>query len=299
MGNEHGYAVSSLKRLMNYKNAIDRLRAVVPDAMDDLLAGKLRLSLADTVVLSHRQADEIINVINSIADKRIKVVSIFPDRQNIADNHAKIRRQAKPEDVGAPKEQRWYRIGKQCLEERQPGMTRLCQTSHRIGLKYDYAESSVRMFADYAKAIDTLQVKAPEVVPDILADKYQLSLANTAALSRKNPEEIRRIIRFLSAPANNMKEIFPGVPKKPKAKKNARQTVKDVPAYDPDSHVIGLVYTIPSWISQIDSAFKTTDFGSITIKAHRRLINVLAELKEITETMLNIMTEEPSNEGKE
>ena len=285
IGNKYGYAVSSLKRLMDYKNAADRLRAIVPEATADILAGKLKLSLANTIALSHKQTSEIIHVIDSLSSGNVAVSSLI-----------RTRRQAHPGDGGIPKEQRWYQIGKQFQEERQPGMASLHQTSQRIGLEYDYAESSVRMFADYAKAIDQLQLKAPEIVPDILSGKLRLSLVNTSTLSRKSPEEIRRIVQFLANPGNKVKDIFPGASKKPKTKKQA--TIKDLPAYDPDSHVIGLSYTIPSWVSQIDSAFRTTDFGRITIKAHRRLVNALKELKDITETMLTIMMEEPSDERK-
>ena len=128
IGNEYGYAVSSLKRLINYKNSIDRLRAIVPEAVPDILSGKLRLALANTIELSHRPTDEIIRIIDSLADGRIKVTAIFPERRN---SRTGMRQQAKPSDVDAPKEQRWYRIGKQFLEERQPGMSGMYQTSQR------------------------------------------------------------------------------------------------------------------------------------------------------------------------
>ena len=295
IGNEYGYAVSSLKRLINYKNSIDRLRAIVPEAIPDILSGKLRLALANTIELSHRPVDEIASIIDSLADERTKVTAIFPERRN---SRAETRQQTKPNDVGNPKEQRWYRIGKQFLEERQPGMSGMYQTSQRIGLQHNYSEASVRMFADFASAIDKLRIKAPEVVPDILAGKFQLSVVNTTTLSRKSPEEIRHIVLRLADPANKVKEIFSASPKK--EKKNARQTtVKDVPAYDPDSHVIGLAYTIPSWVSQIDNAFRTTDFGTISVKAHRGLTNALGDLKDIAETMINIMMEEPRDESEE
>jgi len=299
IGHKYGYAVSSLKRLMDYKNAIDRLRAVVPEAVPDILAGKRRLSLANAISLSHRPAEEIINVMDSLDDEGTKVTLIFPSRNNTAGNNVRTRRQIQPDEGDTSKEQRWYRIGKQCLEEREAGRTGLCRTSRQIGLEHDYAESSVRMFADYAKAIDLLQSKAPVVVPDILGGRLRLSLVNTATLSRKSPEEILRIAQFLSEPSNSVKEVFPGASHKPKEKKNAgHATVKDMPAYDPDAHVIGLAYTIPNWVSQIDNAFRITDFGTITVKAHRRLVSALDALKNIAETMLNILMEEPRDESK-
>ena len=63
-------------------------------------------------------------------------------------------------------------------------------------------------------------------------------------------------------------------------------SIKDMPAYDPDSDISGLSLTIPSWITLITRTMKKTDLAAITWVGRQKLIFSLNSLREETEKFL-------------
>lgn len=79
------------------------------------------------------------------------------------------------------------------------------------------------------------------------------------------------------------------------SKKNAemmsgKTSVKDMPQFDPDSEVVGLTLTIPSWARSIERVINKTDFEAISDTAKNNLLKVtldislqIERLKEVVE----------------
>jgi hypothetical protein len=94
VGKEFGYVYPSLKRLVNYANAIDRIHKILPDIASDILNGKSRLSLPDTIILSKMDFPDICNIIERLANEKTTAKTIFEEQAATC---------KKPERRGRPK----------------------------------------------------------------------------------------------------------------------------------------------------------------------------------------------------
>jgi len=150
-------------------------------------------------------------------------------------------------------------------------------TARKIGLEENISHTSVEKYGDYSRAINKLKEKTPEIVPQILSGQYKLSHNNTVALSKMKPEEIKIITDRLKSqdrryiPFRAAKSIID-------EESESTGTVKDMPAFDPDSEITGLTLTIPSWESSIERVMNCTDFNVASQKAKEKLCSVLDSL---------------------
>jgi len=81
MSHDFGYVHSSLKRLVNYANSIDRIQSILPDIALEILNGQTRLSLADTIMLAKMEFKEIRNIIERVACEKTPVSKIISDQK--------------------------------------------------------------------------------------------------------------------------------------------------------------------------------------------------------------------------
>ena len=58
-------------------------------------------------------------------------------------------------------------------------------------------------------------------------------------------------------------------------------TVKDLPSYDPDSPILSLCYTMPSWVGTLENVFMRVSFDEISNEAKHKL---KMELKTLLDT---------------
>jgi len=200
------------------------------------------------------------------------------------------------------KECRKYLIGKICERERA---SRFAEETiealyERIGLEFGYSSRSMQHIISYARAVDHFYKTAPDIALSVLAGKIQrLSSENIIILSKMEVSDVRIIIERLSSVKTSVEIILKEQMQmkkrgRPKQKSHGlpRKSVKDTPPDDPDSQIMALVYTIPSWISAVENNFMNTNFDRVSLSAHRRLINELNELKETAATMILILRDE-------
>ena len=94
IGQDFGYVHPSLKRLVNYANSIDYLQRILPDIALDILNGKTRLSLPDTIILAKMEFPEICSIIERISCEKTPVSVIINEQKEL---------RKKPEKRGRPK----------------------------------------------------------------------------------------------------------------------------------------------------------------------------------------------------
>jgi hypothetical protein len=212
----------------------------------------------------------------------------------------------KMEDVkklfdNVPDKCRYFLVGKLCLAERDRYPNELiCDIYNRTSKEFGYSENGVRRYVLFAKAIDHLQIIAPEAVPGIIEGTARISIKNAIMLSKKSREEILKITDQLTDASLMLNNIFPEhmsctLDKRRKKRLSKQQepliTVKDTPEYDPDAQVSSLSYTIPSWLSAIDNVFMNTDFKQISPNARYRLRKELVLLIETSGAIFDIIKE--------
>lgn len=174
-----------------------------------------------------------------------------------------------------------------------PSKTR---TATEIAKKYSIARISVEKYGVFARALDKNGGKEPALVSKILSGKYKISHNGVLELSELPAEEVRRMNRNLDR--SNPDFVRYKKPRKESQKiRKSTQTdepaasVKDMPAYDPDSEITGLTLTIPSWVSSISRVETATDFSLISVMAKERLENALSSLQNSSLHMLSLLRE--------
>ena len=96
LGREFGYARSSVDRFVSFAKAIDYLQSVAPELVKKILEGNIRLSMENTILLSHKETSEIFRISEHLSDKRVKVSDVFPCEVS------KARKKSKPKKIAAP-----------------------------------------------------------------------------------------------------------------------------------------------------------------------------------------------------
>jgi hypothetical protein len=124
------------------------------------------------------------------------------------------------------------------------------RTVEKLGGEYRVSGKTVKKYGSYARAIDKLSQKEPELISNILTGEVKISQDDIRALSKRYSATINDVKNKLKNKENNfinysnIRKVIP--PQKEKI------TVKDMPAYDPDAEISSLTLTIPSWISSIE-----------------------------------------------
>lgn len=157
-------------------------------------------------------------------------------------------------------------------------------TAERIGNEYNIARATVRKYAHYAKTIDNLAKKDPELIPKVLTGRVKISYDKIAELSKKDSKTVSNVNSKLID--NNSNFISYSDSRKIIPQKKEKITVKDMPAYDPDSEISSLAFTVPSWISSINRVLSVTDFDKVSDSAKRKLQDELKNLDFTANAML-------------
>jgi len=204
------------------------------------------------------------------------------------------------------KECRWYLMGR--ISERAKLYRRHNETIEQLltrhGQELGCTEPTLRRFVRYSIAIDYLQAAEPAIAAEIISGKLRMSVENLICLANRPCAEIPNIVERIKSGEEKLYEIFPeaaaryGMPSgERQEKRSIGITVKDKPKYDPDAQVMGLAYTIPSWVSAINRVMVSDNFRVISKNTLKKLFKELSVLKETVEIMIKHITK--NNAGKE
>ncbi len=166
------------------------------------------------------------------------------------------------------------------------------RTAQRIGEDNHISGGSVEKYAAYAKAVDEIEEKNPEMAASILAGKYRVSHRNVmelAKLSSEKIEKVRQRIEDLQRPMGQYRQIraiLQTSEDKNKERDALSVTVKDMPKFDPDAEMVGLSLTVPSWTSSLERMC-LKDLSNVTEKAKQNMAKNLNELKQQIDKLLN------------
>ena len=120
----------------------------------------------------------------------------------------------------------------------------------------------------------------------------------TNQLIRQNSSVCRSqdILDALSSNRDYDKESIAARERRKAAQAALQPSVKDMPAFDPDSEVASLSLTIPTWSSSIDRVFNNTDLQIISEKARSQLKTELMALRYSVDLVLLAIEEATNNE---
>ena len=171
------------------------------------------------------------------------------------------------------------------------------RTSQRIGDEYHLAHGTVEKYGTYSKAIDAIARKDPTMLPRILSGRYKISHNNIMALSRMDPQEVRKFGKQMKAMKKSGTFVPYGVIRRQLRQVSAeppvqlQTAIKNTPDFDPDAEITGLTLTIPSWASSIRRTRSHTDLSKVSLKARMNLEHVLFNLQATIEELLRAIKE--------
>ena len=96
MGSIFGYTNTSLKKVVNYTNSVDRIHKFLPDIAAEILNGKIRISAIDTIALAKLDFAEIADVITRISNEKTLAKIIINEQKAL---RKKTKRRGRPKRI--------------------------------------------------------------------------------------------------------------------------------------------------------------------------------------------------------
>lgn len=183
------------------------------------------------------------------------------------------------------------------------------QTAIELGKEYHISHNTVYKYGIYARHIDIIWDKEPEIVRKIFSGKLKISHENVIELARLPKGNIRTLNEHLSKSGiehigySDMRHELQW--KRISAATNPAQRrekpptpdfeIKKQPKYDPDAEISSLSLTIPSWVGTIKRVCDNTNFPEISQTAQDKLLRQLHLLYEAVQPLLDQLREENHN----
>ena len=170
-------------------------------------------------------------------------------------------------------------------------------TSAQVASEVGTTRSIVQVGGDYADAMDKIRAKDPELFDSFIRDEIPFgfnTVIGMAKLSRKKIDDMVMNRLFYLDKEASKKNV-----KKEKTKEDEvrlKTGIKEMPAYDPDREINGLLYTIPTWVAQIFMTERKAQMDLVTDKAKNNLRTALKFLKDRVEIALGHLNENDSDD---
>ncbi len=174
------------------------------------------------------------------------------------------------------------------------------RTASRIADEYHISHGTVEKYAIYSRALDEVQRKEPALVPGILSGKIKLSHENLVDLSKLPASEISKFRRKVDNGDTSYMNFYKtrrALPSRQRGhvEEEPLPEIKNMPVYNADSEVEGIILTIPSWTSSIVRTQGKADFAQISQKSKDKLKDALIELSSTINGFLESMSNEEAN----
>lgn len=163
------------------------------------------------------------------------------------------------------------------------------RTAQKIAAENSISTGTVQKYSIYSRALEEIGQKTPELLPLIFSGQYKISHDNVVELSRRSPEEIRKVWKRIEkdqAPFVQYKKSRAEIRGEHDYRPEDIPEIKKTPAFDPDAEVTGLTLTIPSWISSMERVRENTDMKIISAKARSGLVEALTLLNDAIRQMI-------------
>ncbi|MBR1810029.1 MAG: hypothetical protein IJ766_00055 [Clostridia bacterium] len=168
------------------------------------------------------------------------------------------------------------------------------RTATKIATENNISIGTVQKYGIYARALEEIRKKTPELLPRIFSGQYKISHENIIELSKRTPAEIRKVwarIEDDQATLVKYKRSRTEIRGENAYRDDDIPGIKKTPEFDPDAEVTGLTLTIPMWISSIERVEKKSDLKIISVKARNSLLEALIMLNEAIKQMVRKVEE--------
>lgn len=158
----------------------------------------------------------------------------------------------------------------------------------QVGIFSHSAMSTVVKYTLFARTMDTIFRKAPDLTRGVLSGKYRMSHESAIQISKLPRPKMQELVRRVaeSPPTkNNVKLIRENLFADLVNAKPPANSIKDMPPFDPDAEITGLILTIPSWVGSLNRVQKT-NFSITSLKARSQLMKAISVLIDASSKLL-------------
>ena len=172
------------------------------------------------------------------------------------------------------------------------------RTAQRIADENHISSGTVQKYGIYAKSLDIIEEKCPDLVSKILSGKYKISHESVCELAKKTSDELKKISRKMSRNQMpyikycNSRSVIKNSEAEvsmPNSSTASIGSIKKIPVYDPDSEITRLTLTIPSWISSIQKTRSSIKINEASESAKDKLMQSLLDLENEEDKLLNLL----------
>lgn len=167
----------------------------------------------------------------------------------------------------------------------------------QIGSEYNFHKETVKRYIDFGRNLDKLEEIIPGIRLRILTGKLSVKMTHMPALLKMPAEKLTEII----SNCHDKKLIPPPEydTETPKRKRGRRKKesihveagIKQMPEYDPDAALNGLVFTVGAWKKAISHTSEQTDFSRATETGKENLQQALNKLIQEAEHLCRMLEE--------
>lgn len=162
------------------------------------------------------------------------------------------------------------------------------RTAVPLGHEYHVCCQTIQKYGAFASAIDRIISVDSTMHAQLFSGEIGVSHDNVIVLAGMNDLHIKLVIAFLRETnkthllLEDLEQIvgYTDASKKLFRCGYAQASVKDMPAYDPDTEVLSLALTIPSWCTSVRRLQNATDLNAISESARDKLCANLRVLQD-------------------
>lgn len=181
------------------------------------------------------------------------------------------------------------------------------EISQEIADELNISRGTVLKYEVFTKCIESIRDKEPAIASKILSGKLKISHENIIELERLPARDLHALnstlsdsrVEHITYSDFRHELLWKSVPTMPQPRTRQQEDgslpIRQMPAYDPDSDLANLIYTIPTWVSSIKRSQRNTDFTKATPGAKEKvrvqlslLQNAIIEMEQsLKEVSLN------------
>ena len=167
----------------------------------------------------------------------------------------------------------------------------------KIGSEYNFHKETVKRYIDFGRNLDRLEENNPGIRNRILTGEFTVKMSHMPALINMPAEKLTELIsksddkRLIPPP-----EYDTEAPKRKRGRKKKDHIrietgIKQMPEYDPDAALNGLVFTIGAWKKAISRTAEQTDLSRATEAGKENLQQALNKLIQEAEHLCRMLEE--------
>jgi hypothetical protein len=167
-------------------------------------------------------------------------------------------------------------------------------TAIALADEYKLAFGTVVRYGRYAEDMDRISERADGLAPKLLSGQIKVPIDIVHQLSRLPEKEYNHACgritngRYETLAYCESRKLLSGSFKR---RDQRKESVKDMPIYDPDAEIASLTLTIPSWRSSIERVRTQTSVNSTSLQARYHLSHELSQLSSTIKRMQKVIKE--------